>query len=296
MALIQCPDCGKMFSDRAAACPNCGCPTSEILKESAPGIGSAEAEKQILALVDQTLGKLRAAEDRFRIASAQAENFADHTTVNLFSDSASRKVSEIVERTENASADFYQACQSLIPILDGGCRPLLSQKPGAKAVKAVAGTIALINEKSAIKKDYAVNFNGTDLGKAARSGYTPLPLSLAIQGNWEAEYEKLPGNAEAERFWSEKRAAYVAAGGNKTKKQLINDGYKADIVLYDMNRAEWCPRHDLVSLLVYSASSSSVDAVICDGKVIMEKGEVLTLDEERILHEAQETAMDLVSR
>ena len=73
-------------------------------------------------------------------------------------------------------------------------------------------------------------------------------------------------------------------------------GYKADIVLYDMNRAEWCPRHDLVSLLVYSASSSSVDAVICDGKVIMEKGEVLTLDEERILHEAQETAMDLVSR
>ncbi|WP_295919120.1 amidohydrolase [uncultured Anaerovibrio sp.] len=73
-------------------------------------------------------------------------------------------------------------------------------------------------------------------------------------------------------------------------------GYKADIVLYDMNRAEWCPRHDLVSLLVYSASSSSVDAVICDGKVIMEKGEVLTLDEERILHDAQETAMDLVNR
>ncbi|SHI68486.1 5-methylthioadenosine/S-adenosylhomocysteine deaminase [Anaerovibrio lipolyticus DSM 3074] len=73
-------------------------------------------------------------------------------------------------------------------------------------------------------------------------------------------------------------------------------GYKADIVLYDMNRADWCPRHDLVSLLVYSASSSSVDAVICDGKVIMEKGEVLTLDEERILHEAQETAMDLVNR
>ena len=76
----------------------------------------------------------------------------------------------------------------------------------------------------------------------------------------------------------------------------LTPGYKADIVLYDMNRADWCPRHDLVSLLVYSASSSSVDAVICDGKVIMEKGEVLTLDEERILHEAQETAMDLVNR
>ena len=73
-------------------------------------------------------------------------------------------------------------------------------------------------------------------------------------------------------------------------------GYKADIVLYNMNRPEWCPRHDLVSLLVYSASSSSADTVLCNGKVIMEKGEVLTLDEERILHEAQKVAMDLVNR
>ena len=30
MALIVCPDCGKHFSDRAPACPECGCPTSEI--------------------------------------------------------------------------------------------------------------------------------------------------------------------------------------------------------------------------------------------------------------------------
>jgi len=76
----------------------------------------------------------------------------------------------------------------------------------------------------------------------------------------------------------------------------LEPGYKADIVLYDMNRTEWCPRHDLVSLLVYSANSSSVDTVLCNGKVIIAKGEVLTLDEERILHEAQEVAMDLVNR
>lgn len=73
-------------------------------------------------------------------------------------------------------------------------------------------------------------------------------------------------------------------------------GNKADIVLYNMNRPEWIPRHDLVSLLVYSASSASVDTVLCNGKVIMEKGQVLTMDEERILYEAQETAMELVSR
>ncbi len=29
MALIKCPECGKEFSDKAQACPNCGCPTAE---------------------------------------------------------------------------------------------------------------------------------------------------------------------------------------------------------------------------------------------------------------------------
>ena len=33
MALIKCSECGKEFSDKAPACPNCGCPTSEILKK-----------------------------------------------------------------------------------------------------------------------------------------------------------------------------------------------------------------------------------------------------------------------
>lgn len=34
MSLIICTECGKEFSDKAPACPNCGCPTSEILNES----------------------------------------------------------------------------------------------------------------------------------------------------------------------------------------------------------------------------------------------------------------------
>lgn len=30
MALIKCIECGKEFSDRASACPNCGCPLAEM--------------------------------------------------------------------------------------------------------------------------------------------------------------------------------------------------------------------------------------------------------------------------
>lgn len=30
MALIKCPECGKEISDKASACPNCGCPIAEM--------------------------------------------------------------------------------------------------------------------------------------------------------------------------------------------------------------------------------------------------------------------------
>ena len=63
----------------------------------------------------------------------------------------------------------------------------------------------------------------------------------------------------------------------------IEKGYKADIVLYDMKSVEWQPRYNPISLLVYSANSSSVDTVIVDGKVLMEHSELKTLDEEKII-------------
>lgn len=36
MALITCSECGKEFSDKAVACPNCGCPTEEAIKQPIP--------------------------------------------------------------------------------------------------------------------------------------------------------------------------------------------------------------------------------------------------------------------
>lgn len=35
MALIKCPECGKEISDKASACPNCGCPSSEFKEKEA---------------------------------------------------------------------------------------------------------------------------------------------------------------------------------------------------------------------------------------------------------------------
>lgn len=37
MALIECPDCSRPVSDRAAACPGCGHPVAEMKRQPSPG-------------------------------------------------------------------------------------------------------------------------------------------------------------------------------------------------------------------------------------------------------------------
>ena len=65
----------------------------------------------------------------------------------------------------------------------------------------------------------------------------------------------------------------------------LEEGYKADIVLWDMNGVDWQPNYNPTSLLVYSANSSSADTVIVNGKILMQNRELKTLDEEQILAE-----------
>ncbi len=65
----------------------------------------------------------------------------------------------------------------------------------------------------------------------------------------------------------------------------LEEGCKADIVLWDMRGVEWQPNYNPASLLVYSANSSAADTVIVDGKILMEGRELKTLDEEKILAE-----------
>lgn len=68
MALIKCPECGKEFSDRAAACPNCGCPVEAI----------SENEKEEISgtprTIDTVVGELTAYDTYVRIVSKNIFN------------------------------------------------------------------------------------------------------------------------------------------------------------------------------------------------------------------------------
>ncbi|MEA4892087.1 MAG: amidohydrolase [Peptococcaceae bacterium] len=75
----------------------------------------------------------------------------------------------------------------------------------------------------------------------------------------------------------------------------IEKDKKADIILVNLDQPNMRPLLDPVSQLVYSAGVQNVDTVMVDGRLIMRKGEMMTLDEEKILWEVQKAAEDLLS-
>lgn len=65
----------------------------------------------------------------------------------------------------------------------------------------------------------------------------------------------------------------------------IEVGKKADLAILNLRTPSMTPRNDLLAGLCYSANGSEVETVIIDGKVTMEDGKILTLDEDRIYAE-----------
>lgn len=71
-------------------------------------------------------------------------------------------------------------------------------------------------------------------------------------------------------------------------------GQQADIVLWNMHKPYWYPRHNKLSLLVYAANSSDADTVIVNGKVVLQNGSMTLFDEEKIYAEANLRAQKLL--
>ena len=76
----------------------------------------------------------------------------------------------------------------------------------------------------------------------------------------------------------------------------IEPGKRADLVIHRRDRPEWHPALDVVSSLIYSASSGGVDSVIVEGRVIVEGGRSTLVDEEAAFGRIDAAARALYSR
>jgi len=71
-------------------------------------------------------------------------------------------------------------------------------------------------------------------------------------------------------------------------------GRRADLILVDMEHPHLCPLHDITAHLVYSAHATDVHTVIVDGRIVVEGGRILTVDEDEVMHQVTRRARRLV--
>ena len=74
--------------------------------------------------------------------------------------------------------------------------------------------------------------------------------------------------------------------GDKTGS--IEVGKKADLAVLRLDVPSMMPNNNLFAALCYSANGSEVESVIINGQLVMEKGEVKTIDEERVYFEIRQ--------
>lgn len=67
----------------------------------------------------------------------------------------------------------------------------------------------------------------------------------------------------------------------------IEAAKRADIIIIDFNIPHLTPVYNIYSHLVYAAKSTDVESVIIEGKLIMEKHKILTVDEQDIINEVR---------
>ena len=63
---------------------------------------------------------------------------------------------------------------------------------------------------------------------------------------------------------------------------VIKEGFLADLNIFNLDSNSFTPRNNLISALVYSAKSSDIQTVICNGKIVMEDQKILSVNEKDI--------------
>ncbi len=98
------------------------------------------------------------------------------------------------------------------------------------------------------------------------------------------------------KAWDVLRMATIngaKALGLENEVGSLEVGKRADLILVDLRRPHLATSRDLVSSLVFSASSADVDTVMVDGRVVVRHGEPTTLDRQEVVARAVEAAQRL---
>ncbi|MBI9020926.1 MAG: amidohydrolase [Verrucomicrobia bacterium] len=156
---------------------------------------------------------------------------------------------------------------------------------GVKALHCPSSNMKLASGKFRFTDAQAAGIQiaiGTD--GAASNNNLDMSEEIKMAALLEKHFTGDPTALPADTAWrAGTRAAAQMFGLNSG---IIAEGALADCMLVDLNNARLVPGHNLIADMVYSADSSCVDTVICDGKILMQNRYVE--GEEEIIAKARE--------
>lgn len=90
--------------------------------------------------------------------------------------------------------------------------------------------------------------------------------------------------------------AGARAAGLEEQIGSLEPGKRADLVVHTLDRPEMVPTTDMVRNLFYASRSKSVHTVVIDGRIVLEEGRFVALDERRLLAEVRRASAGLFRR
>ena len=112
-----------------------------------------------------------------------------------------------------------------------------------------------------------------------------LKMAGQVHSVTDPDYSRYPRAADVLKW-----ATYGGARSALLHQEVgaIAPGMKADLVLYDLNTTSFIPRGDLPIHLVYAEHGQSIRKVFINGRLVVQDGQILTVDEQEILAELME--------
>jgi cytosine/adenosine deaminase-related metal-dependent hydrolase len=97
--------------------------------------------------------------------------------------------------------------------------------------------------------------------------------------------EPEPGPGLAQEALRHATIGNARTAGLAGRLGALRPGYKADMILIDLDDVSYLPYNSAARQLVYTESGRGVDSVIVDGRVVMKNGHITTIDEDGLRRE-----------
>lgn len=77
---------------------------------------------------------------------------------------------------------------------------------------------------------------------------------------------------------------------------ILKEGYRADLIAFNLNTVPATPRFDPAAYVVYAAAAADLSLVMVDGAILVEQGRLTALDEEKVIRESLRRVEGLMKR